>query len=143
MLGADSVARLTVGNEAKAHELNDILLRESDVVSFHSYRNPAASRVFIKEQAVHKRPLICTEWMCCTHNNTIRNCLGIYKETGVGCMMWGLVNGRRGRCRASTRPCRRRGRVCGRTADTSGFYRSPYDAGELELLKKATKGIGW
>ena len=139
----DPVQPLTVCVWVGTRELNDILLRESDVVSFHSYRNPAASRAFIKELAVHQRPLICTEWMCRTHNNTIRNCLGIYKETGVGCMMWGLVNGK-------TQTYLPFGHKPDRGVykgvwkhDIYHTDHTPYDAGELELLKKATKGIGW
>lgn len=53
-----------------------------------------ATRDLIGELTKLRRPLICTEWMARDNGCTIESCLPIYKETRVGCIMWGLVNGK-------------------------------------------------
>lgn len=85
---------LTVGvwNDDKA--LNDLTLQHSDIVTFHNYSPPENLEARIKTLFASGRPLICTEWMNRGHGSTVAACLPIFIKTHVGCMHWGLVNGK-------------------------------------------------
>ena len=48
----------------------------------------------IKELKKHNRPLINTEWMNRPNGSTIANNLEVFYNEKVGCMLWGLVNGK-------------------------------------------------
>ena len=87
---------LTTGIWNGHAQLNQFLLAESDVISFHCYGNPKVTRALIldlKKKAAG-RPLICTEWMNRPTLSTVRGCLPLYAEADVGCIAWGLVNGK-------------------------------------------------
>ncbi len=73
--------------------LNELALRESDVVSFHNYGDVASLRAQIDELAALGRPLLCTEWMR-RPISLYASHLPILKERDVGCYAWGLVNGK-------------------------------------------------
>ena len=74
--------------------LNDIVLAGSDIISFHNYGNKEQLVKQIKELKKHNRPLICTEWMNRPNGSTIATNLEVFYEEKVGCMLWGLVNGK-------------------------------------------------
>ena len=74
--------------------LNAILLENSDVVTFHCYANADATAARIKEMLAYGRPVICTEWMNRTRNSTVKDCLKLFADANVGCVAWGLVNGK-------------------------------------------------
>ena len=40
------------------------------------------------------RPVICTEWMNRPVGSTVEACLKLFADADVGCMAWGLVNGK-------------------------------------------------
>ena len=71
-----------------------IAMAESDIITFHFYGNAAGTRKKIAEMSVAGRPIICTEWLFRPSGCDVPNILCIYKETGIGCMLWGLVNGK-------------------------------------------------
>eukprot|EP01036_Dinobryon_divergens_P060382 gene60382-80535_t len=74
--------------------LNDIALPASDIITFHNYGNKEALTKQIKELQQYNRPIICTEWMNRPHGSTIANNLEVFYNEKVGCMLWGLVNGK-------------------------------------------------
>lgn len=129
---------LTVCRWNNDETLNKIVTEESDIITFHFYGPAGATRDLIGELARLGRPLICTEWMARDNGCTIESCLPIYKETRVGCIMWGLVNGKsqvhlpfgyRGDKPPYEGPWKH------------DIYRNdltPYDEHELELIKQAT-----
>ncbi len=90
------------------------------------------------EMSVAGRPIICTEWLFRPSGCDVPNILCIYKETGIGCMLWGLVNGK-----AQTHLPNG-----GFTANYKGPWKHdlfhsdhrPYSVTDLELIKKATGG---
>lgn len=43
---------------------------------------------------VHNRPIVNTEWLNRGYNSLVSTCLPVFKEENVGCMHWGLVNGK-------------------------------------------------
>jgi len=74
--------------------VQEILLEKSDVITFHHYESPEKLRAFIHDLKKHGRPLINTEWLNRAAGSTVEGCLPVFKEERVGCMHWGLVNGR-------------------------------------------------
>ena len=73
---------------------NDIVLAGSDIISFHNYGNKEQLENEIKELKKHNRPLINTEWMNRQNGSTIATNLEVFYKEKVGCMLWGLINGK-------------------------------------------------
>jgi hypothetical protein len=86
---------LTVGqwNEAGT-KLNAIILENSDIITFHCYHGTRNVERQIKSLKSHGRPIINTEWLNRRKNSTVSNMLPLFKKENVGCMHWGLVNGK-------------------------------------------------
>jgi len=75
-------------------ELNDIILANSDIVTFHCYNDKAATAGLIDSLKQYNRPLICSEWLNRPQKSTVKDILPLFKEQHVGCLSWGLVNGK-------------------------------------------------
>ena len=76
-------------------ELDRYMIMNSDVITFHAYDNDM-ERVKQKIAGLKKyeRPLLCTEYMARTNNNTFKNMLPILKENKIAAINWGLVSGK-------------------------------------------------
>ena len=74
--------------------LNEIILANSDIVTFHCYKSARETAKEIKRLQSYGRPIICTEWMNRPAKSTVKNCLGVFADNDVGCLLWGLVNGK-------------------------------------------------
>jgi hypothetical protein len=76
--------------------MNSFLLSHSDVITFHCYSPPADLRAIIARLQTEgrPRPLICTEWLNRNAGSTVAACLPVFAETDIGCLSWGLVNGK-------------------------------------------------
>ena len=74
--------------------LNDIVAAASDVITFHNYGNKDQLQNQINDLRKYNRPIICTEWMNRPNGSTITSNLQIFFDEKVGCMLWGLVNGK-------------------------------------------------
>ena len=85
---------LTVDIWNQDKRLNEIALAASDIISFHNYGNKEALQKQINELKKYRRPLICTEWMNRPAGSVIASHLPVFYEEKVGCMLWGLVNGK-------------------------------------------------
>jgi hypothetical protein len=90
----DPLQPLTVDVWNNNKRLNDIVLAASDVITFHNYGNKNDLVMMINELKQYNRPLICTEWMNRPNGSVIANNLPIFYNEKVGCMLWGLVNGK-------------------------------------------------
>jgi len=66
----------------------------SDVISFHSYDNPAAFEGRLATLLPYHRPLICTEYMARSNGSTFQGTLPIAKKYNVAAFNWGLVEGK-------------------------------------------------
>jgi hypothetical protein len=73
---------------------NQVMLDNSDVVTFHNYDEAAKLEAQIKELQATGRPLICTEYMAHTRNSLFETCLPVFKRYRVGAINWGLVKGK-------------------------------------------------
>ncbi len=74
--------------------LNEIVLAASDIITFHNYGTKEELTKEISELKKHNRPLINTEWMNRSRGSTIADNLEVFYKEKVGCMLWGLVNGK-------------------------------------------------
>lgn len=120
------------GNE----ELNKILIDNSDIITFHVYAPYGTTSNVIKDHLKHGRPTICTEWMNRVAGSTIREILPLFHANGVGCMMWGLVNGK-----TQTHLCwgHRPEQLPYTGPWQHDIYKgdhTPYDQGEIDLIRK-------
>jgi len=85
---------LTVGQFSGNERLNEILYRQSDVITFHDYGGPESLTRHMANLKRYGRPMICTEWLNRGRGSTVAPCLPIFRRDRVGCLHWGLVNGK-------------------------------------------------
>jgi len=83
---------IDVWNQNK--RLNDIVIPASDIISFHNYGNKDLLIAQIRELKQYNRPLINTEWMNRPNGSVIQDNIPVFFDEKVGCMLWGLVNGK-------------------------------------------------
>lgn len=84
---------LSVGLWNGNKRLNEISAGRSDVVTFHRYGNAAQLEATIRGLQANGRPLICTEWLKRDWGSVAEQ-LPVFTRYGVGCLHWGLVNGK-------------------------------------------------
>ena len=72
----------------------DIQLGNADVITFHSYAEPAAFESRIGELAPLGRPILCTEYMARPQGSTVEGILPVAKRHNVGAFNWGFVAGK-------------------------------------------------
>ena len=75
-------------------ELQQIQLRESDIITFHNYSWPEYFRRQVGWLKKFNRPVICTEYMARSVGSTFDTVLPIAKQEHVGVMNWGFVAGK-------------------------------------------------
>ena len=74
--------------------INELMLTESDVISFHTYAPPAIVEDWMADLRQYGRPLLCTEYMARSQGSTFQAILPIFFEGRIGAYNWGLVSGR-------------------------------------------------
>jgi hypothetical protein len=85
---------LTIGIHNDNKELNDIIVENSDVFSFHCYEAKERMAEGIRHFQQYRRPLICSEWMNRPLQSTVQDIMPLLKEENTGSVLWGLVNGK-------------------------------------------------
>ena len=75
-------------------ELQQIQLRESDIVTFHNYTWPEYFKRQVTWLKKYNRPVICTEFMARSVGSTFDAVLPIAKQERVGLINWGFVAGK-------------------------------------------------
>ena len=91
---------LTVGvweydkdGQVAMNSLNQLIVDQSDIISFHCYEPREKLTAVINALETHGRPLLCTEWLARSAGSTV-DLLSVFKDAGVGAINWGLVDGR-------------------------------------------------
>jgi hypothetical protein len=79
---------------ANLGELQQIQLRESDVITFHNYSWPEYFKQQVAWLKKYNRPVICTEYMARPAGSTFDTILPIAKQDRVGAINWGFVAGK-------------------------------------------------
>jgi hypothetical protein len=75
-------------------ELNKFIFENVDVVTFHNYSKGPDLKKEIALMKTHGRPVICTEWLNRPAGSVVAEELPIFADEQVGCIHWGLVNGK-------------------------------------------------
>jgi hypothetical protein len=75
-------------------DLNTFQALNSDIITYHSYDDPAAHQRIIEVLETHGRPLICTEYMARIRNSRFANIMPLLRKQNVGAINWGLVEGK-------------------------------------------------
>ena len=91
----------------------------------------------IKNLKAYGRPVVCTEYMARVLNSRFGTHMPVFKQERVGCYSWGLVAGRT----QTNCPWRQLLLVMrSKLWFHDIFYKdgTPYDAGEVEMIKKQT-----
>lgn len=79
---------------ANLGELQQIQLRESDIITFHNYSWPENFKREVMWLKKYGRPVICTEYMARSVGSTFDTVLPIAKQERVGAINWGFVAGK-------------------------------------------------
>ena len=85
----------TSSDSGNMSDLEQIELRESDIVTFHNYDWPESFKseiIWLKKK--FNRPVICTEFMARSIGSTFDGILPIAKQEHVGAINWGFVVGK-------------------------------------------------
>jgi len=82
------------GDPQHRSTISDIQLKKSDIVTFHSYDDPAGFEARIAELSPLGRPILCTEYLARTLGSTVGGVMPIAKRYNVGAINWGFVAGK-------------------------------------------------
>ena len=85
---------LTVAEWNPNKSLNRLVRENSDILTFHNYGAATGLGHQIKFLKKFGRPLLNTEWLNRNIGSTVYTCLPVFENENVGCMHWGLVNGK-------------------------------------------------
>ena len=81
-------------DQTNLDELQQIQLRESDIITFHNYSWPEYFQQEIHWLRKYNRPVLCTEYMARSVGSTFDTILPIAKQEHVGAINWGFVAGK-------------------------------------------------
>lgn len=84
----------TSQDPTKQTEIQQIQMRESDVITFHNYSWPENFRREVDWLRRFNRPVICTEYMARSAGSTFDTILPIARQEQVGAINWGFVAGK-------------------------------------------------
>jgi hypothetical protein len=119
--------------------INEMMLNESDVVSFHSYGPADLVRTLVADLQQYGRPVLCTEYMARSVGSTFQTILPIFDEENIGAYNWGLVSGRTQTIYTWL------SWLTMDPADADPWFHdifhpdgAPYDAGEIALIRELT-----
>jgi hypothetical protein len=85
---------LTVGYWNDHPLSNELILEDSDIVTFHNYDTADKLEAQIKTLQRMQRPMICTEYMARTRGSLFETNLPVFKKYRIGAINWGLVKGK-------------------------------------------------
>ena len=121
------------------HELsNQLMLENSDIITFHNYKDAQNLENEIKGLQKYGRPMICSEYMARRDNSFFQTCLPVFKKYNVGAINWGLVAGKTNTIYAWSNPMPDGGEPPLWFHDIFRKDGSIYKAEEVEAIKKHT-----
>ena len=82
------------GTPKKLRPLERFMVKNSDVISFHSYDGPQITKEKINALKNYNRPILCTEYLARTNGSTFEAILPIFKKNGIHAINWGFVAGK-------------------------------------------------
>lgn len=82
------------GADDKLLPIEEFMLNNSDIISFHDYGKLDEMKRCIEGLRRFHRPIICTEYMARPNGSRFDPIFGYLKEQKVGAINWGFVNGK-------------------------------------------------
>jgi hypothetical protein len=79
---------------AKLSAMEQLQLRESDIITFHNYGKPEDAQRSVEHLRRYHRPIICTEYMARPAGSTFNPILSYFRQEHVGAYNWGFVSGK-------------------------------------------------
>ena len=76
------------------NRFNKFQLENSDIISYHHYRDTTHHKQILDILATYERPLVCTEYVARTHGSDFVGTLPLLARRDVGAYNWGLVAGK-------------------------------------------------
>lgn len=73
---------------------NKVQADNSDIITFHHYGTHDELLKLLDDLKQYERPMICTEYMARTRENTFQTHLPVFKRENIGAINWGLVSGK-------------------------------------------------
>lgn len=125
----------------KYPELNEFQIANSDVLTYHNYRDPENHQLWIDLLKTHGRPMICTEYMARRNNSLFSNVMPVLKKNNVGAINWGFVSGKTNTIFAWDEPKPNEKEPVLWFHDIYRQDKTPFDPKEVELIKKLTGKI--
>ncbi len=89
-----AVWRLTGDDSIAVSEVEQYVLDNSDIISFHSYKNYGEMTKLIMRLKKQERPLVCTEWLGRCLGNDVFTLFPLFCLEKIGCYAWGFVAGK-------------------------------------------------
>lgn len=121
---------------------NEVMLDNSDIVTFHDYDVADKLEAHIKRLEATRRPLICTEYMARTRDSLFETCLPVFKRYRVGALNWGLVKGKTNTIFAWDAPMPDRDEPPVWFHDIFRPDGTPFSLKEVSFIKSMTKDAG-
>lgn len=84
----------TSADETALEEIEQIQMRESDIITFHNYSWPESFKNEVDWLRRFHRPVLCTEYMARPAGSTFDGVLPIAKQEHVAAINWGFVAGK-------------------------------------------------
>ena len=84
----------TSADENALEEIEQIQVRESDIITFHNYSWPESFKSEVAWLRRFHRPVLCTEYMARPVGSTFDTILPIAKQERVAAINWGFVAGK-------------------------------------------------
>ncbi len=74
--------------------INDFMLHESDIITFHGYFGPGVMTQTLDDLAQYGRPVVCTEYLARSMSSTFQDILPVLADRRIGAYNWGWVDGK-------------------------------------------------
>lgn len=78
----------------KLGEMNVWQIKNSDIITYHTYEPLESHRQLVDTLRKYNRPMICTEYMARTQNSTFESIMPMLKSENIGAINWGFVAGK-------------------------------------------------
>jgi hypothetical protein len=123
----------------KLSPINQFMLAQSDVISFHNYHPLAEMKRSVEALKRYRRPMLCTEYMARPAGSTFDPILTYLKDQHIGAYNWGFVAGKT----QTIYPWDSWQKAY--AAEPSAWFhdifrtdRTPYDAKEVSFIRRLT-----
>jgi hypothetical protein len=127
-------------NGSRYKEMNQFVLRNSDVITYHNYSYIDDHKNAIDTLRKYGRPLICTEYMARRNGSLFQVIMPMLKKENVGAINWGFVSGKTNTIFAWDTPIQD-GKEPGLWFhDIYRQDKTPFSKNEVEFIRKITSG---